>query len=54
MRGEYGLRALALTEFFQYGENTVANDMVIIEGIRLCHDHIGEIAIKRIRPTDSR
>ena len=50
VRGEYGFRAFGLAEFFQYCENTVTDDMMVVEGIRLRNDHIGEIAVKRIAP----
>ena len=50
MRGEYGFRAFSLAEFFQDCEDTVADDMVIVEGVCLSHDHIGEITVKRIAP----
>ena len=50
VRGEYRLQAFGLAEFFQYCGNTVTDDMMVVEGIRLRNDHIGEIAVKCISP----
>ena len=47
VRSEDRLRAFCLAEFFQYCENTVTDDMMVVEGIRLRNDHIGEIAPHR-------
>ena len=50
VRGEYRLQAFGLAELFQDCENTVTDDMMVVEGIRLRNDHIGEIAVKCISP----
>lgn len=50
MGSEYGFYAFGFAEFFQDCEDTVTNDTMIIEGIRLCYYHIGKISVKRIAP----
>ena len=50
MGSEYGFCAFGLAEFFQDCEDTVADNLVIVEGIRLSHDHVREITVKRIAP----